>query len=57
MNTEFIALTEMWQDRNYSEVANIVNDSNWSNSKLASFCIYFVKYLGLKELEVLQKLL
>jgi hypothetical protein len=57
MNSEFIVLTETWQNGNYDEVADIVNNSNWSHAELTSFCIYFVKYLGVQELEILQKIL
>lgn len=57
MNSEFILLTETWQNGNYDEVARLVRDSNWTCSELTSFCIYFARYLGIQELEVLQKLL
>lgn len=55
--TEYITLTELWQDREYQSVADIINQENWSRARLATFCAYFSKYLGREELEVLCKLL
>ena len=55
--TEYIKLTEMWQDREYQCVADTINQEDWSKAKLAEFCAYFSKYLGREELEVLCKLL
>jgi hypothetical protein len=56
-NTEYIALTELWQDGKYNNVANIINNENWSPSRVAEFCAYFNKYLGTEQLNVLYKLL
>ncbi len=55
--TEYITLTELWQDREYQSVADIINQENWGRPRLAHFCAYFSKYLGREELEVLCKLL
>jgi hypothetical protein len=57
MNKENIELTEMWQDGKFEEVANIIKDSKEFSEKdrLIEFCLYFDKYLGRKELQVLHK--
>lgn len=57
MNTEYIKLTDLWQDGNYLKVGEIIRDENWSHSQVAEFCLYFVKYIGLKEFELLHKFL
>jgi hypothetical protein len=54
-NTEFIALTEMWQDGLFSEVGEVINNENWNRARVAEFCFYFNKYLGRGQLEVLHK--
>tara|TARA_B100002019_G_scaffold106695_1_gene91704 strand:+ start:40439 stop:40615 length:177 start_codon:yes stop_codon:yes gene_type:complete len=55
-NTEYITLTEMWQDEQYLEVVDIISTENWDHSTLVEFCAYFIKYLGLKEFSVFQRL-
>ena len=55
MNPYFIELTELWQDREYDKVVNIINEFHWSNGEMIAFCAYFCKYLGREELEVLCK--
>ena len=55
--TEFIDLTELWQDGGYYEVGSIINKENWSPSKVAEFCSYVAKYLGLTQLNLLYKFL
>lgn len=57
MNTEYIDLTEMWHNGEYADVARIINEESWSSSEVANFCAYFVKYVGLNELDVLNKFL
>jgi hypothetical protein len=57
MNTEYIDLTEMWHNGEYADVARIINEESWSSSEVANFCAYFAKYIGLKELDVLNKFL
>jgi coproporphyrinogen III oxidase-like Fe-S oxidoreductase len=54
-NTEYIKLTELWSDGNYTEVGNIISQENWSASRIVEFCSYFCKYCGFKELELLNK--
>ena len=36
-NTEYIELTELWQDGEYVEVANIINNENWKPVRVAEF--------------------
>lgn len=57
MNTEFIVLTDLWSNGKYIEVGDIIRAENWSASRIAEFCLYFVKYLGLREFELLHKFL
>lgn len=57
MKTKHIQLTDLWQDGEYLEVGNIIREENWNASEVAEFCLYFVKYLGLKEFEFLYKFL
>ncbi len=56
-HTPFIDLTELWQDGKYNRVGNIIKKECWTPSLTAEFCLYFVKYLGIKELSVLYKFL
>ncbi len=56
-NTEFIELTELWQDGDYYEVGSIINTENWKPVRVAEFCAYVAKYLGLTQLDVLYKFL
>ena len=56
-NTEFIELTEMWHDGLYTKVGNIINNEGWSRSRVAEFCLYFNRYVGGRQLEVLYKFL
>jgi len=57
MKTEFLTLTELWQEGDYVEVGDIIFSEDWSHSRLAEFCLYFCKYLGLREFELLYKFL
>jgi len=57
MNTKYIKLTDLWNDGNYAEVGEIINAENWSHSRVAEFCAYFAKYVGLNELALLYKFL
>ena len=56
-NTEFIQLTELWQDREYSQVGRIINEEEWNRNEVAEFCAYFAKYVGLNQLNILYKFL
>ena len=55
--TEFIVLTELWQDGKYLEVGDIINKENWPYSRLAEFCAYFCRFLGTDQLQILYKFL
>lgn len=57
MATEYIKLTDLWYDGKYSDVGDIIKKESWSASRVAEFCFYFAKHLGLKELEILHKFL
>ena len=56
---ENIDLTELWQDGKYTQVASHILDSKEfvEKDRLMDFCIYFNKYVGEKDLLVLQKLI
>tara|TARA_R110002051_G_C8497943_1_gene464255 strand:+ start:345 stop:515 length:171 start_codon:yes stop_codon:yes gene_type:complete len=45
MNTEHIELTELWHDRKYNRVGQIIHEEEWSQSQVAEFCSYLAKYL------------
>lgn len=57
MKTSFITLTDLWYNGKYIEVGDIIRAEQWNSRKVAEFCLYFVKYVGLKEFEVLHKFL
>jgi len=57
MKTEHIQLTDLWHKGEYLKVGKIIKEENWSSSEVAEFCLYFVKYVGLKEFELLYKFL
>lgn len=57
MNTEYIKLTDLWNDGEYAEVGHIMKEESWNPSEVAKFCAYFAKYCGVKELNVLHKFL
>jgi hypothetical protein len=57
INTSFLQLTELWLDGDYRELGLIMNEESWSIPKVAEFCSYFAKYVGLKELSILYKFL
>ena len=55
--TDYIKLTEMWQDGDYSKVALTINKEEWSKARLAEFCAYFNRFLGSNQLNLLHKFL
>ena len=57
--TDLLQLTEMWQDGKFKEVSCAILDSKefMEKDRLMNFCMYFQKYLGATELEVLIKLI
>ena len=54
--TEFVDLTELWQDGEYSKVGEIINNERWSRARVAEFSAYFGKYLP-TQLNLLYKFL
>ena len=57
MKTEYIVLTELWQDCQFNEVAEIINNEKWNPARVAEFCSYFNRYLGFNQLNILYKFL
>jgi hypothetical protein len=57
MHTKFIVLTDLWSNGKYIEVGDIIRAESWKPSRIAEFCLYFVKYMGLREFELLHKFL
>jgi hypothetical protein len=57
MNTDYITLTELWNERKFAQVGEVINKEGWSPSQVAEFCAYFAKYVGLTELNLLYKFL
>ena len=55
--TEFIDLTEMWQDGDYFEVGKVIFDEGWEPARVAEFCAYVANHLGLNQLNILYKFL
>jgi len=55
----FFKLTDLWQDGHYAQVADFISQSETFSSRanLIDFCVFLSKYLGFKELQVLQKLI
>jgi hypothetical protein len=56
-NTEYITLTELWQDGDFNEVGSIITSENWNPRRVSEFCSYFCKYLGTTQLELVHKFL
>jgi len=54
--TEFINLTEMWQNGKYLEVGEVILDEEWPHGKVARFCAYIAKHLGIKELNIFSRM-
>lgn len=57
MKTNNIELTDMWHDREYTNIGQVMRNESWSNQDVAEFCAYFAKYVGLNELNILYKFL
>jgi hypothetical protein len=55
--TKYITLTDLWYNKEYLKVGQIINSENWPPQRVAEFCIYFGKHLGLNELYLLPKFL
>jgi hypothetical protein len=57
MNTEYIKLTDLWNDGEYAELGHIIEEEKWSAQRVAEFCAYFAKYIGVNQLNILYKFL
>lgn len=57
INTDFIQLTELWTQNEFTQVGRIINEESWSRSEVAEFCAYFGKYCGVNQLNILYKFL
>ena len=55
--TDFVNVTEMWQDGNYLQVGELIRKEDWEASRIAEFCAYMNKYLGTNQLNLLYKFL
>jgi hypothetical protein len=55
--TDYITLTEMWQDGDYRQVGYLINKEEWGSTRVAEFCVYMAKHLGLEQLNVLSKII
>ncbi len=55
--SEFLNLTEMWQDGDYFEVGEVIANEDWGQARVAEFCNYFARHLGVNQLSLLYKFL
>lgn len=55
MKTEYIKLTDLWNDGEYLQVGDVIRDEEWSASRVAEFCAYFAKYVGVTDLSTLHR--
>ena len=55
MKTEYIKLTDLWNDGQYLQVGDTIRNEEWSASRVAEFCAYFVKYVGVTDLNTLHR--
>jgi len=55
--TSNITLTEMWYNQDYNGIGQVMNQEQWTPARVAEFCAYFAKYVGLNELNNLYKFL
>lgn len=57
LNTDFIQLTDLWTQNEFSQVGRIIKEEGWKSSEVAEFCAYFAKYCGVNQLNILYKFL
>lgn len=57
MKTEYIKLTELWNNGEYAELGHTINNEGWKPNQVAEFCAYFAKYCGVNQLNILYKFL
>lgn len=55
--TDFVTLTELWNRGHYNKLGAIIKREKWSPGRVAEFCAYFGKYLGVNQLNILYKFL
>ena len=55
--SEFLNLTEMWQDGDYFGVGEVIANEDWGQARVAEFCNYFARHLGVNQLNILYKFL
>lgn len=55
--TDFITLTDMWNQGEFLRVGETINDEKWCASRVAEFCAYFFRYNGQNQLDILYKFL
>jgi hypothetical protein len=53
--TEYIILTELWNNGEYLKVGKTIKSEKWSACRMAEFCAYFVKYVGASQLNSLHR--
>lgn len=53
--TQYITLTELWNNREYLKVGQIIKGEQWEPHRVAEFCAYFVKYIGASQLNSLHR--
>ena len=52
-DTDFINLTELWQDGKYTKVGDALRPLG--ARQVSEFCAYFSKYVGVGQLQILHK--
>lgn len=57
IKSDFIQLTDLWNDGEYAELGHIIKEEAWKPSEVAEFCAYFAKYCGINQLNILYKFL
>jgi hypothetical protein len=55
--TDFIVLTEMWQDGKCTQVGDVIRKEKWYTHRIVEFCAYIAKHLGINELNIFHKFL
>ena len=53
--TDYIELTELWHEREYLQVGDTIRYEEWSPNRVAEFCAYFVKNIGVNQLNILHR--
>lgn len=53
--TDYIELTELWHEGEYLQVGDIIRHEEWSPNRVVEFCAYFVKNIGVNQLNILHR--